>query len=86
MVTKDISKYVSTLKDWLLTKEAESSVEVLSEIGNLFIIGPEALRERSRILQPGGAGKKLQKADFRAFVLKRDDAGSVGVQSVLAGL
>ncbi|KAF8864268.1 exocyst complex component Sec10 [Acephala macrosclerotiorum] len=86
MVTKDISKYVSTLKDWPLTKEAESSVEVLSEIGNLFIIGPEALRERSRNIQPGGAGKKLQKADFRAFVLKRDDSGSVGVQSVLAGL
>ncbi|CZR53943.1 related to exocyst complex 100 kDa component [Phialocephala subalpina] len=86
MVTKDISKYVSTLKDWPLTKEAEASVEVLSEIGNLFIIGPEALRERSRNIQPGGAGKKLQKADFRAFVLKRDDSGSVGIQSVLAGL
>ncbi|KAE8441544.1 hypothetical protein EG329_004852 [Mollisiaceae sp. DMI_Dod_QoI] len=86
MVTKDISKYVSTLKDWPLTKEAEASVEVLSEIGNLFIIGPEALRERARNIQPGGAGRKLQKADFRAFVLKRDDSGSVGVQSVLAGL
>jgi hypothetical protein len=86
MVTKDISKYISTLKQWPLTKEAESSVEVLSEIGNLFIIGPEALRDRSRTIQPGGVGKKLQKADFRAFVLKRDDAGSVGVQSVLAGL
>jgi hypothetical protein len=86
MVTKDISKYVSTLKDWPLTREAEGSVEVLSEIGNLFIIGPEALRERSRNFQPGGAGKKLQKADFRAFILKRDDSGSVGVQSVLIGL
>lgn len=86
MVTKDISKYVSTLKDLPLTKEAEGSVEVLSEIGNLFIIGPEALRERSRGFQPGGAGKKLQKPDFRAFVMKRDDAGTVGIQSVLAGL
>ena len=86
MVTSDLSKYASTLKDWPLTKETESSVNVLSEIGNLFIIGPEALRERSRAIQPGGAGKKLQKADFRAFVLKRDDSGSVGVQSVLAGL
>lgn len=86
MVTKDISKYVSTLKEWPLTKEAEGSVEVLSEIGNLFIIGPEALRERSRNIQPGGAGKKLQKADFRAFVIKRDDSASVGIQSVLAGL
>ncbi|TAQ86276.1 hypothetical protein B7494_g5388 [Chlorociboria aeruginascens] len=86
MVTKDMSRYVTTLKEWPLTKEAEGGVEVLSEIGNLFIIGPEALRERSRNFQPGGAGKKLQKQDFRAFVLKRDDAGSVGVQSVLAGL
>jgi hypothetical protein len=86
MVTKDISKYVSTLKDLPLNKEIEASVEVLSEIGNLFIIGPEALRERSRNFQPGSVGKKLQKADFRAFVMKRDDYGSVGIQSVLAGL
>lgn len=86
MVTKDVSRYVSTFKDWPLTKEAESSVEVLSEIGNLFIIQPEALRERSRNLAAGGAGKKLQKSDFRAFVVRRDDSGSVGVQSVLAGL
>ncbi|CZS99960.1 related to exocyst complex 100 kDa component [Rhynchosporium graminicola] len=85
MVTKDISKYVSTLKDWPLTKDSEGSVEVLSEIGNLFIIGPEALRERSRTFASGGASKKLQKADFRAFILKRDDSGTVGVQSVLAG-
>lgn len=86
MVTKDLSSYVSTLKNWPLSKEAEAGVEVLSEIGNLFIIGPEALRERSRLFQPGGAGKKLQKADFRAFILKRDDSSSVGIQSVLAGL
>ena len=82
MVTKDLSKYVSTLKDWPLSKDVENGVEVLSEIGNIFIIGPEALRERSRNLQ----GKKLQKADFRAFVLKRDDSSSVGIQSVVSGL
>jgi hypothetical protein len=86
MVTKDISKYVSTLKNWPLSKDAGAGVDVLSEIGNLFIIGPEALRERSRNFATGGAGKKLQKADFRAFVVKRDDSGSVGIQSVLAGL
>jgi len=85
LVTKDISRYVSTLKELPLTKEAEASVEVLSEIGNLFIIGPEALRERSRVLA-GGSNRKLQKADFRAFVIKREDSGSVGIQSVLAGL
>jgi len=28
----------------------------------------------------------LEKGDLRAFVLRRDDSGSVGIQSVLAGL
>ncbi len=86
MVAKDMSRYVSTLKEWPMRKEVEGSLEVLSEIGNLFIIGPEALRERSRTLQTGGMGKGLERADFRAFVSRRDDAGSVGIQSVLAGL
>ncbi|AEO54155.1 hypothetical protein MYCTH_2296379 [Thermothelomyces thermophilus ATCC 42464] len=93
MVTKDIAKYVSTVKEWPLTKEVEQSLELLTEVGYLFIIGPEALRERSRNLASGsagagasGSGKKLGKADFKAFVQKREDASSVGVQSVLSGL
>ncbi|APA05891.1 hypothetical protein SS1G_01717 [Sclerotinia sclerotiorum 1980 UF-70] len=86
MVTKDISSYVSALKDWPLTKDIVIEVEILGDIGNLFIIGAEALKEKSRAVLASGASKKLQKADFKAFVLKRDDSGSVGVQSVLAGL
>lgn len=89
MVTKDIAKYVSTLKEWPLTKDVEGIVEVLTEVGYLFIIGPEALRERSRNLGsgPGGAGgRRLQKTDFKAFVQRRDDSNTVGIQSVLAGL
>lgn len=95
MVTKDIAKYVSTMKEWPLTKEVEQIVELLTEVGYLFIIGPEALRERSRNLAatgPGGggggasAGTKLGKADFKAFVQKREDASTVGIQGVLAGL
>ena len=88
MVTKDIAKYVSTIKEWPISRDVESVVEVLTEIGYLFIIGPEALRERSRNLGsgPAGPGKKLQKADFKAFVQRREDSSTVGVQSVLAGL
>ncbi|KAK3362764.1 exocyst complex component Sec10-like protein [Lasiosphaeria hispida] len=93
MVTKDIAKYVSTMKEWKLNKDVEQIVELLTEVGYLFIIGPEALRERSRNLASGGPpglgatmGKKLQKADFKAFVQKREDASTVGIQSVLAGL
>ncbi|KAI9647375.1 Exocyst complex component 5 [Ciborinia camelliae] len=86
MVTKDISNYVSALKGWPLTKDIASEVEILSDIGNLFIVMAEGLREKSRAVLASGTSKKLQKADFKAFVLKRDDSGSVGVQSVLAGL
>jgi hypothetical protein len=88
MVTKDIAKYVATLKEWPLSKDVEAAVELLTEIGYLFIIGPEALRERSRNLATGAGGstKKLGKADFKAFIQSRDDARSVGVQSVLSGL
>lgn len=103
MVTKDIAKYVSTLKAWPLSKDAAATVEVLTEVGYLFIIGPEALRERSRNLATGagggaaggnnnsnsaggGSGKKLQKTDFKAFVQRREDASTAGIQAVVAGL
>lgn len=86
MVTKDMATYVSTLKDMGIRKDVEASLEILAEIGNLFIIGPEALRERSRMVREGKMGRGLEKADFRQFVYRRDDAGSVGIQYVLAGL
>ncbi|KZZ89462.1 exocyst complex component Sec10 [Moelleriella libera RCEF 2490] len=92
MVTQDITKYVSVMRDWPLAKDVAAVVELLTEIGSLFIVGPEALRERARTLAPGqggggGGGRgKLSKGDFRAFVQKRDDSGSVGIQSILAGL
>ncbi|KAI1828646.1 exocyst complex component protein [Xylaria intraflava] len=88
MVTKDVTKYVATLKEWPLSKDVETPVELLTEIGYLFIIGPEALRERGRNLATGAGNstKKLTKPDFKAFIQSRDDARSIGVQSVLSGL
>lgn len=89
MVTQDIAKYVATMQDWPLGREVAAAVEQLTEIGSLFIVGPEALREKSRTLAPGPTGArggKLSKADFRAFVQRRDDSGSVGIQGILAGL
>ncbi|KYK56028.1 exocyst complex component Sec10 [Drechmeria coniospora] len=88
MVTQDIAKYVATMRDWPLGNDVAGAVEMLTEIGSLFIVGPEALRERSRTLVPGqtGAKGKLSKGDFRAFVQRREDSGTVGIQSVLGGL
>lgn len=87
MVTKDISKYIELLRSWELDAGFEPSFEVLTEIGNLFVIGPEALKERLRGKGgAGGGGGAWERGDMRPYVLRREDAGSVGVQSVLSAL
>jgi hypothetical protein len=63
-------------------------LDVLTEIANLFVIGPEALRDRIRGLDGGdnagnAAGGNIEKADLKPFILMREDARSIGVQSVL---
>ncbi|KAI9809080.1 MAG: hypothetical protein M1825_002369 [Sarcosagium campestre] len=83
MVTKDISQYSSTLRSLAVSESFISSLEVLSEIGNLFVIGPDALRERLRGL---GGYSGLEKSEVRPYILRREDAGSVGIQSVLNGM
>ncbi len=82
MVTKDITKYTELLKTFPLAPSFLPSLAVLAEIGNLFVIGPEALRERVR---GGGRGEHggWERSDLRPYVLRREDVGSVGVQSVL---
>jgi len=82
MVTKDISKYTELLRSWDLGSSFDPSFEVLTEIGNLFVIGPEALKERLR----AKGTTHWEKGDMRPYVLRREDAGSVGVQSVLSAL
>lgn len=88
MVTQDIAKYVSMIREWPLAKDIGNAIEQLTEIGSIFIVGSEALKEKSRQLAPGQSSNKgkLSKADFRAFVQRRDDSGSVGIQHMLSGL
>ena len=100
MVTKDISKYVELLRSWETEEGFSESLDVLVEIGHLFVIGSEALGERLRGMMASsatmrgggaaGAGKQQQYAweatDLKQYVLRREDVGSVGVQSVLGSL
>ncbi|KAH7060914.1 exocyst complex component Sec10-like protein [Macrophomina phaseolina] len=58
----------------------KGGMDILVEVANLFVIGPEALRERLR----GVSG--AEREALRSFVRNREDAGSVGVQAVLAGV
>lgn len=86
MLTKDITRYLDLLRSWPLESSFLSTLEILAEIGNLFVIGPEALRERLRAGAGGGALAGVGKENLTPYVLKREDAGSVGVQSVLNSL
>ncbi|KAH0536967.1 hypothetical protein FGG08_006195 [Glutinoglossum americanum] len=81
MVTKDMTKYTSLLSSWPLAEGFRPSLEILGEIGNFFVLGPEALRERLK-----GVSGGLERGELRAYVLKREDAGSVGMQTLLGVL
>ena len=85
MVTKDITQYSSTLRALSVSASFVPSLDVLSEIGNLFVIGPDALRERLRGGTIGGL-LGIEKAELKPYILRREDVGSVGVQSILSGL
>ncbi|TKA68278.1 hypothetical protein B0A49_06110, partial [Cryomyces minteri] len=80
VVSKDITKYIEILRTFPLAESFEPSLEVLAEIANLFVIGPEALRDR---LRGGSALAGIDKADLRPYIQMREDARSVGVQAVL---
>jgi hypothetical protein len=88
IVSKDMAKYIELLKSWkTLPRPFIESLDVLTEIANLFVIGPEALRDRIKGLDGGdtaaASGGKIEKADLKPFILMREDARSIGVQSVL---
>ena len=85
MATKDISKYNELFRNWNLDESFQPTLEVLTEIGNIFVIGPDALRERMRGKQ-GVLGGVWDKGDLRPYVLRREDSNSIGIQSVLSAL
>ncbi|KAJ5162484.1 hypothetical protein N7492_007876 [Penicillium capsulatum] len=98
MVTKDMTQYAELLKSWDIeedTKGPAGALDVLLEVGNLFVIGVEALRERIR----GGAASgttgsgpsrgpeaKLSVQEVRAYVSRREDSNTVAMQQVLNAL
>ncbi|KAJ5609878.1 hypothetical protein N7528_009144 [Penicillium herquei] len=100
MVTKDMTQYADLLKSWDLddeTKATGGALDVLLEVGSLFVIGVEALRERIRggaaSGTTGGSGGsrstqevKLSVQEVRAYVSRREDSNTFAMQSVLNAL
>ncbi|KAI9653433.1 MAG: Exocyst complex component 5 [Trizodia sp. TS-e1964] len=81
VVKKDIAEYVTLLREFPPSPTFSISIEILHEIGNLFVIGPDALRERLKVGISGA-----EKADLKPFILRRDDYGSIGIQAILNSL
>jgi hypothetical protein len=76
-----MTKYVELVRGWPTGEELDAGeMDVLVDVANLFVIAPEALRERLR----GGAGADVQ--ELKMFIARREDVGSVGVQAALSSL
>lgn len=100
MVTKDMTQYADLFKSWDIDDEAKGpggALDVLLEVGSLFVIGVEALRERIRggaaSGTTGGSGArkanqegKLSVQEVRAYVSRREDSNTLAMQQVLNAL
>lgn len=101
MVTKDMTQYADLFKSWDIDDEPRGpggALDVLLEVGSLFVIGTEALRERIRggaaSGATGGSGTgaraqveaKLSVQEVRAYVSRREDSNTVAMQQVLNAL
>ncbi|PSN63071.1 exocyst complex component Sec10 [Corynespora cassiicola Philippines] len=79
-VSKDMNAYVELVRGWPTQDELEpGAMDVLLDVATIFVVKPEALRERLK-----GAGADV--AELKAFIGRREDVGSVGVQSVLSAI
>ncbi|KIV92659.1 hypothetical protein PV10_03932 [Exophiala mesophila] len=82
MLARDMSRYVQLLRSWNLDDAFKSSLEVLAELASVFVLHPDALKERLRGQVLGNIGKE----NLRPYLLKRDDYMEVGMQSLLHSL
>jgi hypothetical protein len=81
VVTRDMTKYAELVRGWPTGEELEpEAMNVLVDVANLFVIAPEALRERLR----GAGGGDVQ--ELKQFIARREDVGSVGVQAALSAV
>ncbi|KAJ9604581.1 Exocyst complex component 5 [Cladophialophora chaetospira] len=72
----------TSISDASAGRSFKASLEVLSEIASVFVLHPEALKERLRGPVLGNLGRE----NLRPYLLRRDDYMEVGMQSLLASL
>ena len=91
VLARDMSRYVDLLKSWKLSEGEDGQgwrvgLEVMTELASVFVLKPEALKERIRG-EGGGIGLRgVRKEDLRPYLIRRDDYDGVGMQSLLSSL
>ena len=99
VLARDMARYVDLLKSWKIKDAAgaagvggaaapggfESSLEMLTELASLFVLKPEALRERIRGAAGGMLGS-VGKEQLRGYLVRRDDYESVAMRGLLGSL
>ncbi|KAA8894126.1 exocyst complex component Sec10-like protein [Sphaerosporella brunnea] len=78
MLSKDITKYREIVDRWGVAN-LKDSFELLHEIGNLFVVGPAALKDRMR----DGVLARVKPNVLKPYLMKRDDYSSVGIEKIL---
>lgn len=80
-VSRDINCYVELVRGWPTDEELEpGAMEVLVEVSQLYIIKGDALRDKLRSAQGSDV------AELKAYILRREDVGSVEVQAALGAM
>ena len=81
MLSKDITVYRDAVEAWKVGS-LRDGFELLYEIGNLFVVGPQALRERMR----DGVLAKVKPGYLRGYLVKREDYQSAGIEKIVSTL
>jgi hypothetical protein len=78
IASKDVQRYAEIVQGWPTDDDLEpNAMEVLIDVSQLFIIKPDGLK--ARLAQAQGSDV----AELKAYILRREDVGSVEVQVVL---
>ena len=91
VLARDMSRYVDLLKSWKLQEGEDGrgwkvGLEVMTELASVFVLKPEALKERVRGDGGGQGLRGVRKEDLRPYLIKREDYDGVGMQSLLSSL
>lgn len=79
VLKQDMTRYYEVVLAWPTGEDLQKKdIQILPDVADLYVMSTEALRDRLR-----GAGSDAQ--ELRVFIAKREDAGSVGVQTALSG-